>query len=69
MRPCFLPFFLSGPKKNPYISWIHKDFSIFFSLFIRALRAENENRTFGFNPLWINIFRLFVCSQVTYKQC
>ena len=24
---------------------MHKDFSIFFSLFIRALRAENETRT------------------------
>ena len=37
---------LSGsPIKNPYISLIHKDFSVFCSLFIRDLRAENETRT------------------------
>ena len=46
MRPCFYRFSFQGLKrKNPYISWMHKDFSIFFSLFIRALRAENETRT------------------------
>ena len=46
-RNCFpLAFSFSGPQiKNPYISSIHKDFSIFCDLFIKALRAENGTRT------------------------
>ena len=46
-RNCFpLAFSFSGPQiKNPYISSIHKDFSISYNLFIKALRAENGTRT------------------------
>ena len=46
-RNCFpLAFSFSGPQiKNPYISSIHKDFSISCNLFIKALRAENGTRT------------------------
>jgi hypothetical protein len=32
------------------------------------LGAENENRTFGFNPLFINIFGCFSNSEVTHKE-
>ena len=48
---------------------MHKDFSIFFSLFIRALRAENENRTFGYYPLYINVLTRFSVLEVTHKEC
>lgn len=49
-RSCFPLLFLSAAPqiKNPYISLIHKDFSVFCSLFIKALRAENESLTSAF---------------------
>ena len=59
-RNCFpLAFSFSGPQiKNPYISSIHKDFSISYNLFIKALRAENGTRTRDLNLGKVALYQL-----------
>ena len=44
--------------KKPYISLIHKVFTLYFSLFLKASRAENGTRTRDLNLGKVALYQL-----------